>query len=65
MASISKKQNRAAGNKSATPAGNRPGKRRSVGPKPGGTNLDLGGGSAAENARTGASAARGKGARAS
>jgi hypothetical protein len=49
----------------ATPeeAGNRPGRKGSDGKKPSATNLSKGGGSAAKKSSTGASGARGKGAR--
>ena len=44
-------------------AGNRRGRKSSSGKKPSGTNLSRGGGSAARKNSTGASGARGKGAR--
>ena len=63
MGSMSKKTAQPRSKKSPQQAGNRPGERRSAGTKPSGTSLDRGGGSAAKNARTSGSRARGKGAR--
>jgi hypothetical protein len=63
MASISIKKANAKPKTSAKKAGNRQAERRSSGAKPGGTNLDRGGGSAAKKSQPGASGARGKGSR--
>ena len=64
MASITKKaQHGGVAKRWPAEAGNRPGRKSSSGKKPSGTNLSRGGGSAAKKNRTGASAARGKGAR--
>ena len=64
MASISKKaQHGGRTTKSPGQAGNRVGRKSSSGKKPSGTNLSAGGGSAAKTRSTGASGARGKGAR--
>lgn len=64
MASISKKAQHSKPKTTAGEAGNRRGRTSSSGKKPSGTNLSAGGGSAANKKSTGASGARGKGARA-
>ena len=63
MASIKKKAQHSTPKKGPEEAGNRPGRKGSSGKKPSGTNLSTGGGSAAKKSSTGASGARGKGAR--
>ena len=64
MASIKMKSANAKPKTSANMAGNRQSERRSDGAKPGGMNLDRGGGSAAKKSQPGASGKRGKGSRA-
>ena len=63
MASIKKKAQHSKPKTTPEEAGNRPGRKSSSGKKPSGTNLSTGGGSAAKKSSTGASGARGKGAR--
>jgi hypothetical protein len=63
MASIKKKAQHSTPKKGPEEAGNRPGRKGSSGKKPSATNLSIGGGSAANKKSTGASGARGKGAR--
>ena len=64
MASIKKKAQHSYRKTTVDEAGNRRGRKSSSGKKPSGTNLSRGGGSAAKKKSTGASGARGKGARA-
>ena len=63
MASISKKAQHSKPKTGPEEAGNRRGRTTSSGKKPSGTNVSTGGGSAAKKNATGASGARGKGAR--
>ena len=63
MASIKKKAQHSTPKTGPDEAGSRRGRKSSSGKKPSGTNLSAGGGSAANKKTTGASGARGKGAR--